>query len=117
MKSSINLFQLIFLVISSLLQRRSGTLVYGLIVIFFFSRHVQNICKSCFAQIPDLKRLRGYLTPHAALMAVNALVKLTTVSLCLGISQLLIIVSCNVFKIVWLELLPTPLSIRTSHLL
>ena len=41
---------------------------------FSFSRHVQNICKSCFAQIRDLKRLRGYLTHHAALMIVNALV-------------------------------------------
>ena len=35
----------------------------------------------------------------------------------LGVSQLLIFVSCNVFKIVWLELLPTPLSIHTSLLL
>ena len=41
---------------------------------FSFSRHVQNICKSFYAQIRDLKRLRGYLTRHAALMAVNALV-------------------------------------------
>ena len=41
---------------------------------FSFSRHVQNICKSCFAQIRDLKHLRGYLTHHAALMAANALV-------------------------------------------
>ena len=41
---------------------------------FSFSRHVQNICKSCFAQIRDLKCLRGYLTHHAALIAANALV-------------------------------------------
>ena len=41
---------------------------------FSFSRHVQNICKSCFAQIRDLKRLRCYLIHHAALMATNALV-------------------------------------------
>ena len=41
---------------------------------FSFSRHVQNICKSCFAQIQDLKHLRDYLTRHAALMAENALV-------------------------------------------
>ena len=44
-------------------------------------------------------------------------VDLTTVIPCLGVSQLLIFVSCNVFKIVWLELLPTPLSIHTSLLL
>ena len=48
--------------------------MYGLIVFFSFLRHVQNICKSCFAQIRDLKRLRGYLTHYAALMAANALV-------------------------------------------
>ena len=41
---------------------------------FSFLRHVQNIYKSCFAQIRDLKHLRGYLTCHAALMAANALV-------------------------------------------
>ena len=41
---------------------------------FSFSRHVQNICKSCFAQIRDLRHLQGYLTHHAALMAANALV-------------------------------------------
>ena len=41
---------------------------------FSFSRHVQNICKSCFVQIRDLEHLRGYLTHPAALMAMNALV-------------------------------------------
>ena len=40
---------------------------------FVFSSRVQNVCKSCFAQIRDFKHLRGYLTHHAALMAVNAL--------------------------------------------
>ena len=38
---------------------------------FSFSRHVQNIC---FAQIRDLKRLRGYMAHHSALMAENVLV-------------------------------------------
>ena len=42
---------------------------------FSFSRHVQIMCKSCFAHIRDLKRLRGYLTDHAVLMAVDALVE------------------------------------------
>ena len=41
---------------------------------FSFSRHIQNICKSCFPQIWVLKYPRGYLTHCAALMAVNALV-------------------------------------------
>ena len=44
-------------------------------------------------------------------------VDLTTVIPCLQVSQLLIFVSCNLFKIVWLELLPTPPSIHTSLLL
>ena len=37
-------------------------------------RHVQNICKSCFAQISYLKHLICYQTRHAAPMAANALV-------------------------------------------
>ena len=41
---------------------------------FSFLRHVQNICKSCFAHIWVLKHLKGYLTCHAALMSANALV-------------------------------------------
>ena len=41
---------------------------------FSFLRHVQNICKSCFAQIRDHKRLTDNLTCNAALMAANALV-------------------------------------------
>ena len=41
---------------------------------FSFSCHVMNLCKSCFAPVQDLKRLRGHLTLEAALMAANALV-------------------------------------------
>ena len=44
-------------------------------------------------------------------------VDLTMVILCLGVSQLSIFISCNVFKIVRLELLPTPPSTHTSLLL
>ena len=43
-------------------------------------------------------------------------IHLTTVIPCLGVSQLLIFVSCKVFKIASLELLPTPLSTYTSLL-
>ena len=45
----------------------------GVSQLLIFVSFKQNICKSCFAQIRDLKRLRGYLTHHAALMSVNAL--------------------------------------------
>ena len=41
---------------------------------FSFSRHDQNMWKFSFAQIRDLKHLRGYQTHHAAFMAANALV-------------------------------------------
>ena len=41
---------------------------------FYFLRHIQNICKSCFAQIQVLKCLRGYLMYHAEIMAANTLV-------------------------------------------
>ena len=41
---------------------------------FSFSCHVRNICKACFVHIRDLKRLRGYPTREAALLAANALV-------------------------------------------
>ena len=41
---------------------------------FSFSCHVMKVCKACFASVRDLKRLRGYLTHEAALMAANALV-------------------------------------------
>ena len=36
--------------------------------------HVRNNCKACFVHIRDLKRLRGYLTCEAALLAANSLV-------------------------------------------
>ena len=41
---------------------------------FSFSCYVRNNCKACFVHIRDLKRLRGYLTSEAALLAENALV-------------------------------------------
>ena len=44
-------------------------------------------------------------------------VNLTTTIPYLGVSLLMIFVSCNVFKIVWLESLPRPLSTHTPFLL
>ena len=41
---------------------------------FSLLRHIQNICKSCFAHIGILS-VRHYLTCHAALMTVNTLVE------------------------------------------
>ena len=41
---------------------------------FSLSCHVMNICKACFVHIRDLKRLIGYLTFDAGLLAANAFV-------------------------------------------
>ena len=41
---------------------------------FVYYRHVMNICKSCFAQIWDLKCLSGYVGNRATHITVNALV-------------------------------------------
>ena len=86
---------------------------------FSFSRHVQNICKSCFAQIRDLRRLRGYLTHHAALMAANALVgsRLDYCNSLFRSLSALDLCKLQCVKIVWLELSPTPPSTHTSLLL
>ena len=69
--------------------------------------------------IPSLEHLRGYLTCHTVLMPAMLWlgVDLTTVIPCLGVSQPLIFISCNLFKIIWQELLLTPLSTHTSLIL
>ena len=41
---------------------------------FSFADHVRNICKTCFIQICDLRRVRQYLTDESAILAGNALV-------------------------------------------
>ena len=41
---------------------------------FSFANHVHNICKTCFIQICDLRRVRKHLTDEAAILAANALV-------------------------------------------
>ena len=40
---------------------------------FSFADHVRNICKICFIQVRDLRRVRQYLTDDAAVLAANAL--------------------------------------------
>lgn len=41
---------------------------------FSFSKHIQSVCKMCFLQMRDLRRVRQYLTKEAALLVANALV-------------------------------------------
>ena len=41
---------------------------------FSLSKHVQNVCKSCFAQLCDFRHVRGFLTHDASVLMANALV-------------------------------------------
>ena len=41
---------------------------------FPFADHVRNICKTCFIQMRDLRRVKQYLMDDAAVLAANALV-------------------------------------------
>ena len=41
---------------------------------FSFSKHVQNVCKSCFIQLRDFRNIRQLLTHDAAVSVVNAFV-------------------------------------------
>ena len=41
---------------------------------FSFSEHIKKICKACFLQMRDLRRIRKYLTPEVAVLAAIALV-------------------------------------------
>ena len=52
---------------------QSGTWVCGL-TNFSFSKHVQNVCKSCFIQLRDFRNIRQLLTQDAAVSVANAFV-------------------------------------------
>ena len=39
---------------------------------FSFSKHVQNVCKSCFNQLRDFRNIRQFLTHDAAVSVANA---------------------------------------------
>ena len=41
---------------------------------FSFSKHVQNVCKSCFIQLRDFRNIRQFLTHDAAVSVANAFV-------------------------------------------
>ena len=41
---------------------------------FSFADHLHNICKTCFIQIRDLRRVRQFLTDEAAILVASALV-------------------------------------------
>ena len=41
---------------------------------FSFSKHIQNVCKSCFIQLRDFRNIRQFLTHDAAVSVTNAFV-------------------------------------------
>ena len=41
---------------------------------FSFSKHIQNVCKSCFIQLRDFRNIMQFLTQDAAVLAANAFV-------------------------------------------
>ena len=41
---------------------------------FSFSKHVQNVCKSCFIQLREFRNTRQFLTHDAAVLVANAFV-------------------------------------------
>ena len=45
---------------------------------FSFSKHVQNVCKSCFIQLRDFRNIRQFLTHDAAVSVANAFVSSLT---------------------------------------
>ena len=69
---------------SSLLVRIFGNFMHPAVVVknlgvwfdanFSFADHIRNICKTCFIQIRDLRRVRKHLTDDTDILAANALV-------------------------------------------
>ena len=41
---------------------------------FPFSKHIQNVCKSCFIQLTDFRNIRQFFTQDAAVSVANAFV-------------------------------------------
>ena len=53
---------------------QSGTWLCGLTLIFYFSKHVQNVCKGCFIQLRDFRSIRQFLAHDASVSVANAFV-------------------------------------------
>ena len=41
---------------------------------FSWSKHVENVCKSCFVKLRDFRHVRGFLTHDVSVLLANALV-------------------------------------------
>ena len=83
---------------------------------FSFSKHIQNVCKSCFVQLRDFRKSRQFLTHDAAVSVANAFVSsrldyCTTVTHFSGVSPNSIFTDYSLSKIVQLELLQIRVSL------
>ena len=67
---------------------------------FSFSKHVQNVCKSCFIQLRDFRNSRQFLTQDAAVSVANALlvVSWATVTQFSGVSPNSIFIDYSLSK-------------------
>ena len=68
---------------------------------FSFAGYVNNICKTCFIQMHNLRWVRQYLTDEAAILMGNALVssRLITATLSSEVCIVSTCGNCSVFKI------------------
>ena len=76
---------------------------------FSLSKHVQNVCKSCFVQLFDFRHIRWFLTHDASAFVANALVS-SWLDYCNSLfrSLSLIYVNYSASKLVQLELYKIP---------
>ena len=73
---------------------------------FSLSKHVQNVCKSCFVKLRDFRHVRRFLTYDVSVLVANALVSSPGASS--GASLSLIYANYSASKIVQPELYLTP---------
>ena len=68
---------------------------------FSLSKHVQNVCKSCFMQLLDFRHVRRFLTHDASILVASALVssRLDYCNSFLGVSLSLIFVNYSAGRI------------------
>ena len=73
---------------------------------FTFTKHVQNVCKGCFAQLRDFRWARRYLTTGTSVLVTNAIVssRLDNCNSFTGASQSPTYITHSVYRTVLLEL-------------
>ena len=72
---------------------------------FSFSKHVKNVCKSCFVQFCDFRLVRQFLTHNVFVLVANALVS-SQLDYCNSLKFKLCILQCIQNSEVRLYLIP-----------